>query len=312
MKAFVTSCAALMILGMAALFSATGAPAPAPVITDEQPDLDIKVEEKNPWTDLQLNNNSQNFQFAIVTDRTGGHRPGIFADAMVKLNLMQPEFVVSVGDLIEGGTGDPGRWALEWSEFQRMVNGLQMPFFFLPGNHDIGNMPMFEEWDRKFGRSYYSFRYHNVLFLCLNSEDPPKKGPFHFSEEQRRWAEKVLAENNDVRWTFVLVHKPTWTYKDADLEATGWASIENALSDRPYTVFAGHKHTYAKFVRRGRDYYMLATTGGGSNLSGLAEGKFDEVVWVTMKDDGPVVANLLLNGIQGKNVRTLPDPRDGK
>ncbi len=310
MRSFLTSGAAIAVLGFAAWFSATGAPAPR--VSDAQPNLEAKVEQRNPWTDLDLNNDNKNFQFAIVTDRTGGHRPGIFEKGVEKLNLLQPEFVVSVGDLIEGGTEDPGRLALEWSEFQRMVGNLEMPFFYVPGNHDISNMPMFKEWHRKFGRSYYSFRYHDVLFLCLNSEDPPKQRPFHFSQEQRRWAEKVLSENQDVRWTIVLLHKPTWTYVEADLEDSGWADIEMALSDRPYTVFAGHKHSYAKYVRNGRDYYMLATTGGGSNLSGKANGKFDHVVWITMKDDGPIVANLLLDGVEDKNVRTLPDPRKGK
>jgi len=42
------------------------------------------------------------FRFAIVADRTGQARPGVFEDAVEKLNLLQPDFVMSVGDLIEG------------------------------------------------------------------------------------------------------------------------------------------------------------------------------------------------------------------
>jgi hypothetical protein len=45
----------------------------------------IKVEALNPWTHLDLVNDPENFQFAIVTDRTGGHRAGVFPDAMRKL-----------------------------------------------------------------------------------------------------------------------------------------------------------------------------------------------------------------------------------
>ena len=105
-----------------------------------------------------------------------------------------------------------------------------------------------------------------------------------------------------------MLHKPTWTYPDTDHAAQGWTVIEDALADRKYTVFAGHKHNYAKFIRRGREYYMLATTGGGSTLSGLPEGRFDHFVWVTMRDDGPILANVLLDGIKDRNVRTLPDP----
>jgi hypothetical protein len=44
----------------------------------------------------------------IVTDRTGGHREHVFRDAMPKVNLLRPAFVMSVGDLIEGYTEDRG------------------------------------------------------------------------------------------------------------------------------------------------------------------------------------------------------------
>lgn len=64
------------------------------------------IEGPTPWSSLRLNNDPNRFQFAIVTDRTGGHRPGIFEDGVRKLNLLQPEFVMSVGDLIEGYTED--------------------------------------------------------------------------------------------------------------------------------------------------------------------------------------------------------------
>src|SRR3954447_22791674 len=67
-------------------------------------ELRVEVEEKNPWTNLKLNNDPREFRFAIVSDRTGGHRAGIFSRAIERLNLLQPEFVVSVGDLIEGYT----------------------------------------------------------------------------------------------------------------------------------------------------------------------------------------------------------------
>ena len=62
----------------------------------------LAVQPLNPWNHLELNNDPDHFQFAIVSDRAGGHRPGVFMDAVNKLNLLQPEFVMSVGDLIEG------------------------------------------------------------------------------------------------------------------------------------------------------------------------------------------------------------------
>jgi hypothetical protein len=56
-------------------------------------------------------------------------------------------------------------------------------------------------------------------------------------------------------------------------------------------------HRYKRFVRNGQRYYQLATTGGSSKVRGTQYGEFDHVVWVTMKKDGPVLANLLMEGI---------------
>jgi len=306
MQRLITAVSVLGILALVAGLSAIGA-LPQP----EHPELKIQVEETNPWSNLKLNNQSRNFQFAVITDRTGGHRPGVFQQAVNKLNLLQPEFVVSVGDLIEGYTEDRGQWALEWAEFQSKVNQLEMPFFYVPGNHDISNSGMEANWKRKFGRTYFDFRYQDVLFLALNSEDPPNSKPYGFGAEQQAWLRKVLAENADARWTFVFMHKPAWTYPDDDPQATGWTAIEESLlvGNRNFTVFAGHKHNYGRYVRNGRDYIMLATTGGGSKLRGTAEGEFDHFVWVTMKDGNPVIANITLDGVLDKTLRTLPEPK---
>jgi len=54
------------------------------------------------------------------------------------------------------------------------------------------------------------------------------------------------------------------------------------------------------------NYYQLATTGGGSRLRGVRYGEFDHIVWVTMKKSGPVLANIMLDGVLPENL-TLPD-----
>ena len=305
--------AVIGLLGVAATWSVTGAPSSATPANATKSGLAIRVEQKNPFTHLEVNNRPNSFQFAIVSDRTGGRRPGVFTKAVEKINLLQPEFVVSVGDLIEGYSEDPGAWALEWSEFETKLTRLQMPFFFCPGNHDIANLPMSKEWSRKFGRTYYEFRYQDCLFVVLNTEDETQKDrEFYFSPEQRAWLKQMLAANQDVRWTFVFMHKPVWSItKHKNPEHTsaslGWDDVEASLQGRKYTVFSGHNHVYAKSVRKGMDYYILATTGGASKLEGLKAGQFDHFAWVTMKENEPILANILLDGVEDKNIRVVPD-----
>ena len=250
-----------------------------------------------PWSHLTFNNDPNNFQFVVVSDRTGGARPGVFEDGIRKVNLLQPEFVMSVGDLIQGGTRDRHIINTQWVEFRSFVEQLQMPFFFVPGNHDISNEVMAEEWIQRFGRPYYHFVYRDVLFLCLNTEDPP---PSRMSAAQRDYVVRALAENPEVRWTLVFMHKPLWDYE----EETGWREIEALLKDRKHTVIAGHRHSYTKFERNDQSYIVLATTGGSSKMRGRAFGEFDQIAWVTMTDRGPILANLYLDGIWDENLRT--------
>jgi hypothetical protein len=293
MRRLLLAAVTLSLLAVAVAFSGN-APSPSAA-------LQVQVEDRNPWTNLRLNNDPDDFQFAIVSDRTGGHRARVFSRAVDQLNLLQPEFVLSVGDLIEGGKEDPERLAAEWREFQGYLARLQMPFFYAPGNHDISNLFQEKLWQEKFGRRYYHFAYKNTLFLILCSEDPPKTSSM--SKEQIAYVQKTLLEYAGVRWTFVLLHKPLWAH--ADLDKNGWLEVEKLLGSRPYTVFCGHVHRYQKFVRNGRNYYQLATTGGASGMRGPRYGEVDQVAWVTMKRTGPVLANILLDGVYGEDL-TLP------
>lgn len=262
--------------------------------------IDIPSQQK-PWNNLEWNDSPEQFQFAIVTDRTGGHRPGVFMDGIRKLNLLQPEFVMSVGDFIEGYTEDEARLDAEWTEFNGFIDKLTMPFFYVPGNHDITNKVMETKWKELFGSTYYHFVYKDVLFLCLNSEDNYRgAGKGTIDDAQFEYIKKTLAENQDVKWTLVFLHQPMWIQEDTKR----WKEVEDLLKNRRHNVFAGHYHRYWKSVRNNGKYIALATTGGGSQLRGTAYGEFDHVVWVTMTSNGPLLTNLLLQGIWDENIVT--------
>jgi serine/threonine-protein phosphatase CPPED1 len=266
-------------------------------------DFQVKQDAANPWSNLKLNNDSKTFRFAIVSDRTGGARDGIFERAVDQLNVLQPEFVVSVGDFIEGYTEELEEIGKQWKEFNGFVNKLEMPFFYLPGNHDISNPVMEARWREQFGRRWYHFKYKDVLFLLLDTEESPaKKSPGKFGPDQVAEVKKVLEDNRDVRWTLVFMHRPIWHSKDA--AKLGWLPVEEALKGRRCTVFAGHEHKYQRELRNGIRFYTLATTGGSSKLRGLQFGEFDHIVWVTMKSDGPVLANLMMDGILPEDVKS--------
>ncbi|MEO0511032.1 MAG: metallophosphoesterase [Verrucomicrobiota bacterium] len=268
---------------------------------------DIRIEVMdgpNPWTERPFVNNPRDFQFAVISDNTGGMRPGVIETAVEKLNLLQPEFVMSVGDLIEGYTEDIDRLVFEWDEFDAKIEPLEMRFFYIPGNHDMTNEVMAKLWEERLGRSYYHFVYNDVLFLCLNTEDTKKET---ISPTQIKWVTETLADHTDVRWTMVFMHKPLWQYemdyaaRKNSNESSGWLEVEAILKDRKHTVLCGHYHSYSHYEINDSDYIILGTTGGGSQLRGPEYGEIDHISWITMTDEGPTIANIAIEGILPKD-----------
>lgn len=298
-----------------------------------------------PWTSPPTAE-PETLRFAIVGDRTGLARPGVFEQAITQLGWMKPEFVINVGDLIEGYTEDEAALGAEWAQIESAVAKLDVPFIYVPGNHDLGNPVMLRQWRERRGQPYYAFEFKNILFLCLDTEDPPMPMPEEtarqfrsilkgmaadpigtekmvhaqlaqvnkgraadtgginsprFSDDQVEFVRRTLAANRDVRWTFVLMHKPAWTLKSAAFDR-----IEAMLADRPYTVVAGHNHYYRHELRNGRDYIQMGTAGGISHQDG--PGKMDHVAWVTVDKSGPRYALIKLTGLldtDGESGQTL-------
>lgn len=285
--------------------------------------------DSKPWAHDSFDVDDDRFMFAIFSDLYGGERERIFAVAMAQLELLRPELILNVGDLINGGTEDRDRLNREWAEFDAKLEGLSAPVFYIGGNHDLTNPIMRLVWEERYGARYYHFVYKNVLFLMMDSEDFEEQrmqevyearalalridageepGVYEETEyyrmqerrtgairrEQASYFHEAISDNPDVRWTFLLMHKPVWRNEDA----TEFQSIEAALGDRPYTVINGHSHSYSLSERNGRDYIHLATTSGSQNPNN--DMAFDHVTLVTMTEEGPSIVNLRLEGILDK------------
>ena len=293
-------------------------------------------EGARPYSHLNFRNNPDAFQFAVIGDRTGGHRAGVFPAAVDILNLLQPEFVMSVGDFIEGYVdGEDDNEAVlksQWAEMDRKIGLLDMPLFFVPGNHDVNFDPSAKVWFDRVGanRSYSHFVYKDVLFLMISTEDPPKQnvddelrakyeaikagklsdpeeigkviaelehwaGQINISDAQVEYFRDVLTANPQVRWTFGFMHSPPWAQADPG----NFTKIETLLAERPYTMFAGHTHMHDYIRRNGRDYITMGMTGAGVQQK-ESVGNMDHVAWVTVGEEGPIISQVLLNGVFDK------------
>lgn len=277
-----------------------------------------------PWSHTRFDTTANGFTFAVVSDLNGGERPQVFDRAVAQLALLRPELVLSVGDLIDGPTAVDTVLDREWDVFDARLKPLRAPFFRVGGNHDLTGEVLRDVWRRRYGPTYYSFVYRDVLFLVLDTEDlSPERAQQVFAARseavraaregrsdtegleyyrmperafgdvgtaQAAFVRAALAEHRDVRWTFLFFHKPVWRGNDPE-----FASIEAALADRPYTVFSGHLHSLNRERRLGRDYFTLGTTGGSQNPADSMA--IDHLTLVTMKADGPSVVHLKLEAM---------------
>jgi hypothetical protein len=291
-----------------------------------------------PWTHENFDAADDKFTFAVFSDLTGGERDRIFEIAIAQLNLLRPELIMNVGDLIEGDSKDEAGLAAEWNSFDERAKRARAPVFYAGGNHDLTGEMLRKVWESRNGPRYYHFVYKNALFLVFDTEDnTPERmqeilelrneaiaiykheGPEAFAKteyaslpersagtigpEQSAYFRDVIAANSDVRWTFLFLHKPAWQKEG---EAT-FSAIEAVLADRPYTVFTGHVQAFGYEERNGRDYIRLATTGGEQFPK--AGRSADHVTLVTVDEGGVDIANLLMSGILDKSGRV---PLDGE
>ncbi|RIV70762.1 metallophosphoesterase family protein [Flagellimonas aequoris] len=297
----------------------------------QQPELVVPIFEHDisegpkPWTSEVFEPTEDDFTFAIISDLNGGEREGVYATAVQQLNQLDPTFVLSVGDLIDGGTEVDSILTKEWDSFDERTAKLNMPFFHLGGNHDLTNPKMREFWENRFGPRYYHFVYDDVLFLMMDSEDYEEKrmmeiyearakalkiiageieGKYEESEyysmpersiggmssAQLGYFTEVLKKYPNVKWTFVLMHKPLWMREDEK----GLGPLEDVLANRDYTVINGHFHSFSNRIRKGHSYTMLGTTGGSQNPQDSMA--FDHVTLVRMAKK-PVITHLKMEGI---------------
>src|SRR5271154_2004245 len=142
---------------------------PADIDGAFQPDADIQG--SRPWTGTP-GTGAAPLRFAVIGDNTGLARPGVFDQAMQQISWLKPDFVLSVGDLIEGYVDDKALIAQQWEAIERSIARAGLPFIYTPGNHDMNNEETHAAWVQRRGPGYYAFRFKGALFLILNTEDP--------------------------------------------------------------------------------------------------------------------------------------------
>ncbi len=194
-----------------------------------------------------------------------------------EINLMSPEAVFIIGDLIYGYEKRKDVLEEEWKNFLRAASFFAMPYYLVPGNHEIFGSPLGRELYEKYaGPTYWAKLVKGKLFVALSTEEVGYEESL--SPAEIRFLKETLKKFRRVKKKYILMHRPLWwPYEDHDL----WMGKIHPLLKKygVNAVFAGHYHEYEY---REIDGIRYIVTGGGGAESSREEfnGSFPHFLYV--------------------------------
>ena len=230
------------------------------------------------------------FEFIVVGDSNTLkplEQSEVFRQSIREFNILAPDFVVEVGDIVLGGAaeGVPAQWDL----FDEVIAALEPPYFPLPGNHDISDAATEQMWLSRLGPTHYSFVYGNSQFILLNSEEVGAVA--RISDEQVAWLNQQLDASTATN-IFVFLHKPYFEYPDdpdtlPEYWEKRWSNVAQAFEGHPVkAVFSGHWHEYRDCGTREGVHYVIT---GGASVYGMRkspeEGSFNHYLLVSVRGE---------------------------
>jgi len=192
------------------------------------------------------------------------------------INNENPDFMIHLGDIVHPVPhhhthGSAAKVASE------IMSGLDCPFYFVPGNHDIGDMnnpsmpahivndDFIGFFRRHYGSSYRSFDHKGIHFVILNS--PVLNSGLEEEVKQRTWLMEDLAQHKGSR-IHIFSHYPPYllcpdeanNYDNLDMPARGW--LLGLLEVYKVEAFyGGHIHQFFHKLHHGTHIYNLLSTG---------------------------------------------------
>lgn len=230
------------------------------------------------------------FDFIVVADSNTLkplEQSEVFRQCINEFNILKPDFVLHVGDIVLGGAaeGVPPQWDL----FEEVIAECNPPVVALPGNHDISDEATENLWLERMGPTHYSFHYGNSFFVLLNSEEAGAID--RLSDEQVAWLDEQL-DSTTAQHIFVFLHRPYFSHEGDPDEAEArwrkhWSNVAATFAGHPVrAVFAGHRHMYLDCGVRDGVHYVIC---GGASVYGMhgteEEGNFNHYLRVRVRGD---------------------------
>jgi predicted phosphodiesterase len=225
-----------LVIALALLVGAIGAPAAQDVSLPNQPD---------------------SLKFAIIGDSgTGSSSQYKVAEKLIAARAKFPyELVLMLGDNLYSGSG-PKDYKKKFEEPYKTLLDSGLKFYAALGNHDNTDERNYRPFNMG-GQRYYTFKPKNgVRIFALDSN--------YMDQPQLQWLEKELtASGSD--WKIVFFHHPLYSSGMHGSDIQLRAQLEPLfLKHGVDVVFSGHEHFYERIKPQKGIYYF--TSGGAAKL----------------------------------------------
>ncbi len=177
------------------------------------------------------------FRFAFLSDtHIGSPNGGAEEDlrrTVADINQMTDiAFVVITGDITELGTDAEIKLAKE------ILDGLKVPYYIIPGNHDSGwSESGGVSFGKVFGYDKFNFEFNGITFLGCASGPFVRMSDGHIPRDAVNWLDKELKKIGPQKPIIFLNHYPL----DKDLD-NWYEAIDRLKQHNTLAVLCGHGH----------------------------------------------------------------------
>jgi 3',5'-cyclic AMP phosphodiesterase CpdA len=196
------------------------------------------------------------FDFAILGDRTGNAVAGVYEQIVKDIANHHPAFVINVGDTIEG-LNDATAGA-QWDAIRPTWKYFgDIPFYLVPGNHDIWSPESEKVWRAQIHRApSYSFDFRGIHVTVLDNSRTDALSP-----DQLAFLESDLAAHREKQPKFIFFHRPFWLLP-VKFQNGDFSLHQLARKYGVSFIVSGHAHQFDRSELQGVQYVMVGSSGG--------------------------------------------------
>jgi outer membrane protein assembly factor BamB/predicted MPP superfamily phosphohydrolase len=143
------------------------------------------------------------------------------------------DFVVLTGDITELGTNE------ELATAKKILDGLKIKWFIIPGNHDVGwSESGGESYVSTFGGDRFSFDHNGIRFIGCSSGPYVRMSDGHIPLDAMTWMKNILDTTPQSMPVIFLNHYPM------DNQMDNWYEVIDLLKKKnTILIMCGHGHT---------------------------------------------------------------------